>query len=104
MLELSTGGGRSRCKSYKLFEDSSSGRFQVSNLIKKKLEPASSKLNTLKFLSLSHTKSARFRTGISEREVALIISSVLQYVWVVTADDKILVIHKNKVRTEKQKF
>ncbi|GBN44781.1 hypothetical protein AVEN_183095-1 [Araneus ventricosus] len=59
--------------------------------------------DTCKCISLSHTASAAIRTGVSERDAALIASAVLQDAGFVT-EDKNLVVVKNKIGREKRKL
>lgn len=60
--------------------------------------------DSCKRISLSHTASAAFRTGVSDRDAALIASAVLQDAGLVTIKDKNLVVDKNKIRREKNKL
>ncbi|GBM18692.1 hypothetical protein AVEN_8992-2-1, partial [Araneus ventricosus] len=59
--------------------------------------------DTYKRISLSHSASAAFRTGVSEKDVASIASAVLQDARLFT-EDKNLVVAKSKIRREKKKL
>ncbi|GBM30715.1 hypothetical protein AVEN_259578-1 [Araneus ventricosus] len=83
-------------------EDSLCDRFEESDWNEVEFESTSTP-NTCKRISLSHTASAAFRIGVSERNVALIASAVLQDAGLVT-EDKNLVVDKNKIRREKKKL
>lgn len=48
--------------------------------------------------------NAKFRTGVSEKEVVLITSPVLEYTRSMTAEYKYNTINNMKVRREKTKF
>ncbi|GBN00492.1 hypothetical protein AVEN_238341-1 [Araneus ventricosus] len=58
-------------------EDSLCDRFEESDWNEVEFERTST-LDTCKRISLSHTTSAALRTGVSERDVALIASAMLQ--------------------------
>ncbi|GBN93243.1 hypothetical protein AVEN_237581-1 [Araneus ventricosus] len=83
-------------------EDSLCDRFEESDWNEVEFERISTP-DTYKRISLSHTASAAFRTGVSERDVALIASAVLQDARLVT-ENKNLVVDKNKIRREKKKL
>ncbi|GBN27710.1 hypothetical protein AVEN_13901-1 [Araneus ventricosus] len=83
-------------------EDSLCDRFEESDWNEVEFERTSTP-DTCKRISLSHTASAAFRTGASERDVALIASAVLQDAGLVT-EDKNLVVDKNKIRREEKKL
>ncbi|GBM00546.1 hypothetical protein AVEN_77356-1 [Araneus ventricosus] len=82
-------------------EDSLCDRFEESDWNEVEFERTSTP-DTCKRISLSHTASSAFRTGVSERDVALIASAALQDARLVT-EDKNLVVDKNKIRREKKK-
>ncbi|GBN96601.1 hypothetical protein AVEN_221606-1 [Araneus ventricosus] len=83
-------------------EDSLCDRFEESDWNEEEFERTSTPV-ICKRISLSHTASAAFRTGVSERDGALIASAVLQDAGLVT-EDKNLVVDKNKIRREKKKL
>ncbi|GBM66842.1 hypothetical protein AVEN_128515-1 [Araneus ventricosus] len=83
-------------------EDSLCDRFEESDWNEIEIERTSSP-DTYKRNFLSHTASAVFRTGVSERDVALIASAVLQDAGLVT-EYKNLVVDKNKIRKDKKKL
>ncbi|GBM11730.1 hypothetical protein AVEN_75675-1 [Araneus ventricosus] len=83
-------------------EDSLCDRFDESDWNEVEFERTSTP-DTCKRISLSHTASAAFRTGVSERDVALVASAVLQDAGLVTEDNNI-VVDKNKIRREKKKL
>ncbi|GBL85665.1 hypothetical protein AVEN_193125-1 [Araneus ventricosus] len=59
--------------------------------------------DTYKRISLSHTASAAFRTGVTERDVALIASAVMKDTGLVMKDRN-LVVDKSKIRREEKKL
>ncbi|GBN78467.1 hypothetical protein AVEN_99548-1 [Araneus ventricosus] len=83
-------------------EDSLCDRFEESDWTEVEFERTSTP-DTCKRISLSHIASAAFRTGVSERDVALIASVVLQDAGLFT-EDKNLVVDNNKIRREKKKL
>ena len=60
-------------------------------------------LDTCKSISVSHTTSAAFRSGVSERVVPLFASAMLQDAKLITEEDMNLNVRKNKIRMEKKK-
>ncbi|GBM71386.1 hypothetical protein AVEN_248587-1 [Araneus ventricosus] len=84
-------------------EDSLCDHFKESDWNEVKFERTSTP-DTCKLISLSNTASAVFRNGVSERNVALIASTMLQDAGLVTEEDKNLVVDKNKIRREKKKL
>ena len=97
-------GVRSRPKLQTTVEDSSGESFEVTSSTESEFEAGPSKPNTSKRIPLTHTASAVFRTGVSDRQAALIASSVLQDAGIVTSEDSELVVDKNKLRREKRKL
>ncbi|GBN16008.1 hypothetical protein AVEN_257948-1 [Araneus ventricosus] len=83
-------------------EDSLCERFEESDWNEVEFERTSTP-DTCKRIFLSHTESAAFRTGVSERDAALIASAVLQDAGLVTVDEN-LVVDKNNIRREKKKL
>ncbi|GBN93568.1 hypothetical protein AVEN_261302-1 [Araneus ventricosus] len=83
-------------------EDSLCDRSEESDWNEEEFERTSTPV-ICKRIFLSHTASAAFRTGVSERDVASIASAVLQEAGLVT-EDKNLVVDKNKIRREKKKL
>ncbi|GBL78985.1 hypothetical protein AVEN_48946-1 [Araneus ventricosus] len=83
-------------------KDSLCDRFEESDWNEIEFERTSTP-DTCKRISLSHPASAAVRIGVSERDVALIASAVLQDAGLVT-EDKNLVVDKNKIRREKNKL
>ncbi|GBN83802.1 hypothetical protein AVEN_114892-1 [Araneus ventricosus] len=83
-------------------EDSLCDRFDESDWNEVEFERTSTPV-TCERISLSYRATAAFRTGVSERDVALIASAMLQGVGLVT-EDKNLVVDKNKIRREKKKL
>ncbi|GBN28774.1 hypothetical protein AVEN_46663-1 [Araneus ventricosus] len=84
-------------------EDSLCDRFEESDWSEVEFERTSTP-DTFKHISLPHTASAASRTGVSQRDVALIVSVVLQDAGLFTEEDKNLVVDKNKIRREKKKL
>ncbi|GBO38280.1 hypothetical protein AVEN_161332-1 [Araneus ventricosus] len=76
-------------------EDSLCDRFEESNCNEVEFERASTP-DTCKRISLSHTASAAFRTGVSERDVALIASAMLQEARLVMEDKNLVLEEKDK--------
>ncbi|GBN91164.1 hypothetical protein AVEN_67620-1 [Araneus ventricosus] len=83
-------------------EDSLRDRFEESDWNEVEFERTSTPV-ACKRISLSHIASAAFRAGVSERDVALIASAVLQDPGLVM-EDKNLLVDKNKIRREKKKL
>ncbi|GBN35811.1 hypothetical protein AVEN_66282-1 [Araneus ventricosus] len=86
----------------KSLEDSLCDRFEESEWNEVEFERTSTP-DTCKRISLSHTESAAFRTGVSERDVALIASAVLEDAGLVT-ENKHPVVYKNKIHRERKKL
>ncbi|GBN03287.1 Endothelial lipase [Araneus ventricosus] len=83
-------------------EDSLCDRFEESDWNDVEFERTSTP-DTCQRISLSHTASAAFRTGVSERDVTLIASAMLQDAGLVP-EDKNLVVDKNKISREEKKL
>ncbi|GBN77742.1 hypothetical protein AVEN_274590-1 [Araneus ventricosus] len=85
----------------KCSEDSLCDRFEESDWNEVEFERTSTP-DTCKRISLSHTASAAFRTCVSERDVAIIISVLLQDARLITEEDMNLVV--DMIHREKNKL
>lgn len=79
-------------------EDSNSGNFEAGNSSESEFVSGPSKADTSECIFFYHTAFPAFRTDMSDREIVPRASSMLQDAGIMTAEDKNLVINKDKVR------